>query len=471
MRRDTPSLPHRMSTALLQPEPATAAPARAADARPARAHPTAVLALILIGGVATVALWWRDTPSVHGLGDWLTNAGRITGLLAGYGVVVLVALMARLPPLERGIGADRLARWHARGGRYTVSLVVAHALLIVWGYAVTAHTSLVHQTGALLTSYPDVLMGTVGGLLLIGVGITSARAARRRMSYETWYYLHFYTYLAIALAFSHQFSTGAEFMTNRGARVVWAAMYACVAAAILWYRFVTPARQAVRHQMRVLGVRRESDDVISVVVGGRHLDELHAEAGQFFRWRFLTRGLWWVSSPYSLSAAPRGGRLRITVKALGDHSRALADLRPGTRVVAEGPYGAVTADARRQRRVLLIGGGIGITPLRALFAALPARAGDLTFVYRASHDRDVIFRDELEQLAASRHATLHFVVGRRADLGYDPLGAAELQQNVPGLRDHDVYLCGPPGMTDSVRAALLEAGVPRRQVHHEAFEF
>ena len=198
---------------------------------PARAHPAAVLAVIAAGGLAAIALWWTGTPPIHGLGDWLTNAGRLTGLACGYGVVVLIALMARLPPLERGIGADRLARWHAMGGRYIVSLVVVHALLITWGYAVTAHTNVISQTKTLLVSYPDVLAATFGGLMLVGVGISSARAARRRLRYETWYYLHFYTYLAVALAFSHQFAIGAEFISNLGARVVWGSMYAGVAAA------------------------------------------------------------------------------------------------------------------------------------------------------------------------------------------------------------------------------------------------
>src|SRR3954467_6837640 len=144
---------------------------------PARAHPSAVLAVIAAGAAAVLGLWWHNTPSIHGWGDWLTNAGRVTGLLAGYAVVVLVALMARIPPLERGIGADRLARWHARGGRYTVCLVVAHGLLIICGYAVSAHTGLVSETTTLLLSYPDVLAATVGGLLLVGVGAVSVRAA------------------------------------------------------------------------------------------------------------------------------------------------------------------------------------------------------------------------------------------------------------------------------------------------------
>jgi predicted ferric reductase len=261
-----------------------------------QADPRWVLGVIAVGAAATVMLWWHGTPAVHGFGDWLTNAGRITGLWAGYGVVVLVALMARLPPLERGIGADRLARWHAKGGRYTVGLIVAHALLITWGYAVTAHASVAGQTKTLLTSYPDVLMATAGGLLFVGVGISSARAARRRLRYETWFYLHFYTYLAIALAFSHQFADGAQFMTNLAARVFWGAMYAVVAAAIIWYRFAVPVRQAFRHRLQVVAVRPEAPGVVSVVIGGRHLAELRAESGQFFRWRFLTPDLWWTSS-------------------------------------------------------------------------------------------------------------------------------------------------------------------------------
>src|SRR5580693_6246723 len=152
--------------------------------------PVVVLAVIALGLVGVGYLWWQNTVFLHTPGAVLTDIGEILGLLAGYGVVVLVALMSRLPPLERGIGTDRLARWHAMGGRYIVSLVVAHGLLILWGYATETHTALTSETATLLTQYPDVLMATVAGFLLLGVGIVSMRAARRRVRYETWYYLH-----------------------------------------------------------------------------------------------------------------------------------------------------------------------------------------------------------------------------------------------------------------------------------------
>jgi predicted ferric reductase len=441
---------------------------RPAGPAPSRVRPAVVVAVIGTGVAAVLALWWVSTPRVSGLGDALTGAGRACGLLAGYGVVVLVALMARLPPLDRGVGSDRLARWHAAGGRYVISLVVAHALLIIWGYAVTAHSGVVAQSGTLLLDYPDVLMATVAGCLLLGIGIVSARAARRRMRYETWYYLHFYTYLAIALAFSHQFADGASFTSSLPARIAWSVMYGTVAALVVWYRVVTPVVKLARHRFRVTGIRRESPEVVSVYIGGRRLEELRAQPGQFFRWRFLARGLWWQSHPYSLSAVPGERGLRITVQERGDHTGALARLRPGTRVVAEGPFGALVP-RRSRRRVLLLAGGVGITPLRAMFAALPT--GRVTLIYRTSHPDDIVLRRELDAIAADRGGRIHYLTGSRERLGGDPLSAPNLQRLVPALRRHDVYLCGPPGMTATAIGALKSAGVPGSRIYHESFEF
>jgi ferredoxin-NADP reductase/DMSO/TMAO reductase YedYZ heme-binding membrane subunit len=434
--------------------------------------PALVLGLIGLGAVAVLILWWRSTPEIGNTGDLITSAGDALGLLAGYGFVMLVALMARLPPLERGVGADRLARWHAMGGRYVITLVTGHVLLIVWGYAVTAHEQVTSEAVTLLTAYPDVLMATVAWFLLLGVAAFSARAARRRLSYETWYYAHLYTYLAIALAFSHQFADGPAFAANLAARVAWSALYIAVAALVVWFRVLTPLRNAARHRFTVQSVRPEAPGIVSVFITGWDLDRLRAEPGQFFRWRFLTRELWWQSHPYSLSAMPQPDLMRITVKARGDHSGSLASLRPGTRIIAEGPYGAFTP-ALSGRRVLLIAGGVGITPIRAMFAALPKRmqADGITLLYRASHPRDVVFSRELDAIAADRNATLHYLIGSRDELGFDPLDADHLQQAVPGLHRCEAYVCGPAGMTEAAVKSLVATGIPRRRVHRESFDF
>ena len=445
------------------------APALRRGPAPLGARPNVVLSGVVVGAGAVLLLWWRSTPYVHGLGDWLTNGGRITGLLAGYCIGIVLLFMARIPALEHGVGSDRLARWHAIGGRYTVSLVVCHVVLIVWGYAVTAHTNPVHQTASLLSSYPDMAMATVAAALLVFVGAVSARAARRRLRYETWHYLHLYTYLAVSLSFSHQLATGAQFISDPLARVAWSSFYVAIGALLLWHRLLSPIRSAGRHRMRVVGLTTEAPGVISVYVSGDHLDELEAQPGQFFRWRFLTREHWWAANPYSLSAAPRPTLLRITVKALGDHSSDLAGVRVGTKVLAEGPYGGFTAARRKRRKVLLIAAGVGITPIRTLFETLPGGPGDITLLYRVSSSENVLFQDELEAIAHNRGHQLFFLRGPRGGSG-DPLSAGRLVKAIPDVRQHDVYLCGPPAMTEATIRTLRRCGVSRRRIHCESFE-
>jgi predicted ferric reductase len=431
---------------------------------------TVAVGLIGLGAIPVVGLWWKDTPAFSGLGPWLTNAGRVTGLLAGYGLAIALILMSRAPLLERGLGADTLARWHSQAGRYVVSLIAAHTALIIWGYSVTAHDSLTAQTGTLLTSYPDVLMATVAGAMLVSIGVISARKARAKLRYETWYYLHLYTYLAVALSFSHEFATGADFTSSRPARILWSALYLAAIGLVVGYRIVTPVRDALRHRLRVNEIRRESADTVSIHVGGRRLADLQAQPGHFFRWRFITRDHWWQSHPYSLSAVPDERSLRITVKGLGDHSQALQRIEVGTRVIAEGPYGALTAARRRRRKILLLAGGVGITPLRALFEALPGRGGDVTLIVRANDADDVVFRHELDAIAARRNARVHYMLGPPGAAN-DPLVGHRLREVVPDVDRHDVYVCGPPGFMAAAERSLRACRVPRRCIHREYFSF
>ena len=160
------------------------------------------------------------------------------------------------------------------------------------------------------------------------------------------------------------------------------------------------------------------------------------------------------------------------MKDFGEHSRSVAELRPGTRVLAEGPFGAFTASSRRLRKVLLIAGGVGITPVRALFESIPAYPGDLTLLYRASSPTDLVFAQELEEIAHHRRARVQYLIGPRGDRHRaDPLDGWSLRQLVPDLASHEIYLCGPPGMTDYARQQLRSSGVPARHIHLESFTF
>jgi ferredoxin-NADP reductase len=197
------------------------------------------------------------------------------------------------------------------------------------------------------------------------------------------------------------------------------------------------------------------------------LERLRVRAGQSLHWRFLARGHWWETHPFSLSAAPDGRRLRITVKDVGDYTRRLASMPVGTRVIIEGPSGGLTSAARRHPRVALIAGGVGIAPIRALLEDTPGEPGTIAVIYRAACEDDVLFRDELDDLAQRRGAELHYVLGERR--GDELLSAEHLQALVPDIASRDVYVCGPPRMAEATRTSLRRAGVPRRHIVSEGF--
>ena len=315
--------------------------------------------------------------------------------------------------------------------------------------------------------YPGMITATIGTAMLLAVVATSVVVVRRRLSYEWWYAVHLLAYAGIALSWFHEIPTGNELVLDPDAADYWRGLYLATIAILLVFRFAVPLAQTLRHRLRVAEVVDEGSGVVSLRIVGRRLDRLRAEPGQFFLWRFLDRRRIWSAHPFSLSAAPDGRSLRITVKALGDHTARLAGLRPGTRVLAEGPFGVFTESARRRReKVLLVGGGIGITPIRSLVERM---RGDIVLVYRALRVEDLVLRPELDALAIRNGFTVHYVVGDHAGVGQRLLSPEHLRELVPDAPERDVFLCGPPAMTDALSRRLRAAGVPRRHIHVERF--
>lgn len=431
-----------------------------------------LLAIVVANAAWMVHLWVHGgNLHTHSSGDVLNSIGRITGLIGAYLALLQVLMLARLPWLDRLVGFDRMTIWHRRNGKACIVLIVVHTITITAGYTLTDQVGLGNEISSLLGTYPGMITATVGTGLLIAVVLTSLMIVRRRLPYEAWYAVHIFAYAGIALGYLHQIPTGNELTADPAAQRYWHLLYIVPLALVVVFRALAPLLRALWHRLRVEEVVREAPGVVSIYIGGRHLDRLGARAGQFFIWRFLASGVWWESHPFSLSAAPHGQRLRITVKASGNYSARLAAIPAGTRVIADGPFGHFTASARRHERLALIAGGIGITPIRALLDDLSAD-DDVTVVYRALADDDIVFRAELDQLAAERGVSLHYVVGDHRDTASAHLlTAAHLTELVPDLRDRDIFLCGPPGLVAAIRGTLREARVPRRHIHLEEFAF
>ncbi|MFE6406781.1 ferric reductase-like transmembrane domain-containing protein [Streptomyces sp. NPDC057837] len=415
---------------------------------------------VLLANAAVVAVLFVQAGFAA---NALIVLGRLTGLYAALLMAFQLLLVARLPWFDRRIGMDRLTSWHRWTGFSVLWLLLAHAVFIVLGYAGSSSLDPVNQLVDLAETVEGVLRAIVALAIIVVAGAVSARSARRRLAYETWHFIHLYTYVAVVLAFTHQVAAGTTFTASPVATAYWYTLWGAALASVFAGRLALPLWRNARHRLRVTAVVPENDDVVSVHLTGRDLDRLPARAGQFFLWRFLTKDRWWQANPFSLSAAPDGRTLRLTVKRAGDGSAALRHLKPGTRVFAEGPYGAFTALHRTRPDALLIAGGVGVTPIRALLEEL---RGHAVVIYRVATDRDAVLHDELRDLALARGAELHLVTGPPVP---DRLAPGELARLVPDLTGRDVYLCGPPPMMNAVLGSLRELGVPKAQIHFERF--
>ncbi len=403
----------------------------------------------------------------------LTSVGIVIGLLATTAACLMLILAARVPFLDRTLGQPEALQAHYRFGPWVVGGLTLHVLFLTAGYAMRTHLDPVAQFQDLLSSTPDVGWAVLGFVLLVVVALTSMLGTPRKVSYEGWHITHALAYVAMAVSIPHQLSMGSLFSDETPSRSYWLGMFAVTGGLLLVYRVLVPAFASLRHSLVVTRVVPVGPGTVNIEMQGRDLSELGARAGQYFHWRFLTPTLWWHQHPFSLSAKPTADTLRITVRRLGGGSGALQHVRPGTRVAIEGPHGLFSDVSRSKVPLVLVGAGIGITPIRALLEDTYCEPGQAAVILRANATEELYLLDEVTDLCAQRGASLTVLLGppmpgrwvcpARADLLLTDL--------VPYARDADVFVCGPPGFTRAFLADARALGVPAGQLHHERFSW
>ncbi|WLW58562.1 ferric reductase-like transmembrane domain-containing protein [Streptomyces sp. YU58] len=429
---------------------------------PVRAARWVMWTFVLVNVAIVEALFFT---AGSGKNDVLTVA-KFFGLHAALLMLFQLLLVARLPWLDRRIGMDRLTVWHRWLGFTLLWTILTHATLVVLGYATLDDTSMA-KTFVALSGVPASLLGMWAAATVLVVAVTSTRSLRRRLRYEVWHGLHLLLYGALGLSFVHQLLETTTFTSSAFATAYWWILWLFAFGALLTGRVVMPLWRNAYHRFTVAAVVPESDSVVSVYVTGRHLDKLPARAGQFCIWRFPGHNHWWSANPFSLSAAPGPQGLRLTAKAVGSTSAGLRNIPTGTRAFVEGPYGAFTSLHRTRPGALLIAGGVGITPVRAMLEDQPT--GDVVVLYRVRSESDAVLLNEVRHLLALHGGRLHLLTGRTRDDATPPFTPANLHRLVPDITERDVYVCGPPTMTSTVLATLRALHVPTHQTHAEKF--
>lgn len=395
--------------------------------------------------------------------DWLYSVAELVGVLALTAFLLAGMLSARIPGTDPWFGGlVRLWSIHRWLGFSAFMLVMAHVLLLALA---TLPLSLGHSIDTLFPplSHWEILAGWAAFITML-IFIAPTLGFFGSLHYQRWKRLHLLSAPALVLALVH------TLMLSSMAWVWWL-LSALALAAIAWRKLLSPWLSRKPYVVESVDVLAR--DVVELRLRPRG-DGIRWQAGQFVYLTPMDRSLaagYREEHPYTIASASGDDALRIGIKAVGDATRALANIKPGAEVRIEGPYGTFFESWAPQRKQLWLAGGIGITPFvsGARDKMAHGASGREAFLfYLANRPERAYYLDELVQIAeASDTFTVHaHYLNENGVITRDYLA-----QRCPDFAEREVYLCGPPGMISHLQSLLRHEGVPANRIHTEAFDF
>lgn len=419
--------------------------------------------------------WWNHSGILltqNTAGGILIAFGRLFGLLAVYFVLVQFLLIGRVVWIEKTFGLDKLSRIHHLNGEFSIFFILLHPIFLTFGYAISSKQNVIGQFLTFLTAYEDVFMAFLSAIIFIVIVFLSIYIVRKKLKYETWYFIHLLTYVAIILAWGHQLENGEDFLTNRWFVYYWYLLYVFVFGQFIVFRFLRPLYLFYKHRFFVEKIVKETADTNSVYISGKKMNEFKIKAGQFMIFRFLARKFWWQAHPFSLSKSFDGKTIRITPKNVGDFTSLIPQLAIHTPVLIDGPYGIFTKETAKKNKILFIAGGIGITPIRSLLEQAAKEGKNIVLLYSNKTREDIVFKKEISQLKEKYDFPVYYFLTQEEknnDYLKGRIDETRLKTLVKDLDKRETFICGPKIFINSLRQILISLGVRKNQIHFELF--
>ncbi|MGD0814385.1 MAG: ferric reductase-like transmembrane domain-containing protein [Verrucomicrobiota bacterium] len=436
--------------------------------------------LVLVNAAVPGALLGWDAWH-HKLG---ANPVNFAILTTGMSTLVFLMLTLLVTPVRKITGLNWIISFRRTLGLYAFFYACLHFLIF---FSLDRSFS-ISSTLSEMVKRKYLMVGIAGLLVMVPLAVTSTNAMIKRLGGKRWRALHRLVYVAAIAGVIHYYM-------QVKADVRQPLAFGAVLAILLGYRLAvywrrpksaSAATTAVKPRiwsglLRVARIVRETPDVCTFRLASPDGDRLPFDhlPGQYLTLSLQIAGKK-VIRTYTIASSPsRPDRCEITIKREenGLASRHLHDtLREGDMLNVSAPAGRFIFDGTRSTSIVLIAGGVGITPLMSILRYLTDQnwKGDIYFLYCAKTPQDIIFRQELDDLQ-KRFPNLHLVVTLTRAGGVDWAGRKGridgelLTQTVPNLAARPVYICGPTSMMEPTIQLLRELGVPGNQIKSEAF--
>jgi predicted ferric reductase len=318
---------------------------------------------------------------------------------------------------------------------------------------------------------------TVALLVLVALSVWRKKL---RIGYELWQLTHgVLAFVVIAAALTHVLLVG--YYVNEPLEIaLWLWMATVFVGLVLWIRVVKPLELRTK-AWRIEDVIPERGNICTIVLKpsrlyARRFAGFHFEPGQF-AWITVGKSPFAITRhPFSISSsAEKAERVALSIKAAGDFTREIGQLKPGATAYLDGPHGAFTIDRHDGPGFVFIGAGVGITPLMSMLRTMADR-NDPRPCYLFFGNREwegVAFREEIEELKGRLNLKVMHVLSRPPE-GWEGnegrISAAVLARHLPERYQRlQYFICGSDSMMDATEEALIHFGVSKRRVHTERF--
>jgi predicted ferric reductase len=400
-----------------------------------------------------------------------------TGYIALALMATELALVSRFGGVAGAFGLDSLLQFHRQVGIASMGFAAVHPALLIADSAYTV--GLLKPTSA--TPWP-VIAGLVALLLAALVVGLSVYRRQLRLSYETWHITHGLLSIAlIGFAATHVLGLG-RFAALPVMRALWIVYLLFFIGMFLRYRLFRPLALMSR-PWEVVENRPEHGHSQTLVLRPVGHEGFRFEPGQFGWIGFRRSPFSTHQHPISFSSngdiPSHDGTVAFTIKQLGDWSTEMVpEIESGTPAWIDGPHGVFTIDREEGAGYVLIGGGVGITPLYSMLQALETR-GDArpVYMFHAANDfDDLTFREELQAMAERMPSLTIVTVLLRAEERWEGergfVSAEILTRYLPPTlyRRFQYLICGPGPLMDAMEKILPEIGVPAARIHTERFD-